>query len=101
MRDFGVRVIFEQESLDTADTDSEFMISIIESLCFSKRPKLLGSKVIRNLPLFFGGNIASDAIHAKPNYTREDKRCTHLTEGILIDQFQNPEKLNIFGELKR
>jgi len=31
MRDFGVRVIFEQENLDTADTDSELMISIIES----------------------------------------------------------------------
>lgn len=28
----GVRVIFEQESLDTADTDSELMISIIESI---------------------------------------------------------------------
>ena len=31
MRDSGVRVIFEQESLDTADTDSELMISIVES----------------------------------------------------------------------
>lgn len=31
MRNLGIRVIFEQESLDTADTDSELMISIIES----------------------------------------------------------------------
>ena len=31
MRDSGVRVIFEQESLDTADTDSELMVSIVES----------------------------------------------------------------------
>lgn len=31
VRDFGVRVIFEQENLDTADTDSELMISIVES----------------------------------------------------------------------
>ena len=31
MRDFGVRVVFEQENLDTADTDSELMISIVES----------------------------------------------------------------------
>ena len=31
MRDSGVRVIFEQENLDTADTDSELMISIVES----------------------------------------------------------------------
>lgn len=31
MRDSGVRVIFEQENLDTVDTDSELMISIVES----------------------------------------------------------------------
>jgi len=31
MRDLGIRVIFEQENLDTADTDSELMISIVES----------------------------------------------------------------------
>jgi len=28
----GVRVIFEQEDLDTANTDSDLMISIIESI---------------------------------------------------------------------
>lgn len=32
LRELGVRVIFEQEWLDTADTDSELMISIIESI---------------------------------------------------------------------
>ena len=31
MRDDGVRVIFKQENLDTAETDSDLMISIIES----------------------------------------------------------------------
>ena len=31
MKDSGVRVIFEQEDLDTADTDSELMIAIVES----------------------------------------------------------------------
>lgn len=31
MRDFSVRVIFEQENLDTADTDIELMISIVAS----------------------------------------------------------------------
>ena len=31
MKNSGVRVIFEQESLDTADTDSELMIAIVES----------------------------------------------------------------------
>lgn len=32
LKQFGVRVIFEQEELDTANTDSDLMISIIESL---------------------------------------------------------------------
>ena len=32
LRLLGVRVIFEQESLDTVDTDSDLMISIIESI---------------------------------------------------------------------
>lgn len=32
LKEHGVRVIFEQEGLDTADTDSELMISIIESI---------------------------------------------------------------------
>lgn len=32
LRTLGVRVIFEQEELDTANTDSDLMISIIESL---------------------------------------------------------------------
>lgn len=32
LKELGVRVIFEQEGLDTADTDSALMISIIESI---------------------------------------------------------------------
>ena len=32
LRTLGVRVIFEQEELDTANTDSDLMISVIESL---------------------------------------------------------------------
>ena len=32
LKTLGIRVIFEQESLDTSDTDSDLMISIIESI---------------------------------------------------------------------
>lgn len=32
LKELGVRVVFEQEGLDTADTDSALMISIIESI---------------------------------------------------------------------
>ena len=33
---------------------------------------ILGDDYIKNLPLFFGGNIAPDAIHAKKYYQRAD-----------------------------
>lgn len=59
---------------------------------------ILGKDAIRNLPLFFGGNIAPDAIHAKPNYQRADKKRTHLTEEISGEDFQNQEKLKTFHE---
>jgi len=32
LKTLGIRVIFEQESLDTANTDSDLMISIIEGI---------------------------------------------------------------------
>ena len=36
MRDLGIRVIFEQKNLDTADTHSELLISIVESFAQSE-----------------------------------------------------------------
>jgi len=56
----------------------------------NKLYSILGEGVIPDLPLFFGGSIAPDAIHAKPGYQREDKRHTHLTVGMPTDAFQNP-----------
>ena len=38
----------------------------------------LGDDIIKNVPLFFGGNIAPDAIHAKKDYQRADKVRVHL-----------------------
>jgi len=60
--------------------------------------KFLGESVIKDMPLFFCGNVAPDAIHAKPNYTREDKRHTHLTKDMPTDAFHNPDKLRLFHE---
>lgn len=57
-----------------------------------------GNDIIKNLPLFFCGNIAPDAIHTKPNYKREDKRHTHLTQDMPTDAFHNPVKLKIFHD---
>lgn len=41
LKQLGVRVIFEQEELDTAKTDSDLMISIIESLAQAENVKLI------------------------------------------------------------
>lgn len=57
--------------------------------------ELTGNR-ITNPALFFAGNIAPDAIHAKPGYQRSDKKRTHLTENISGGDFQNPEKLSLF-----
>lgn len=57
---------------------------------------VLGENIIKNLPLFFGGNIAPDAIHEKQGYQRADKKRTHFTEEISEEDFLNPEKIKIF-----
>ena len=44
---------------------------------------ILGGEVIKNLPLFFGGNLAPDAIHAKKDYQRADKKHSHLSTGYV------------------
>ncbi len=51
-----------------------------------------------DLPLFYSGNIAPDAIHARAGYKREFKKHTHLTEGIGGADFQNSEKVKIFHD---
>lgn len=43
LRTLGVRVIFEQEELDTANTDSNLMISIIESLAQAENESRSGN----------------------------------------------------------
>lgn len=58
----------------------------------------LGNDKFKSLPLFYSGNIAPDAIHARANYVRAFKKHTHLTEGISGGDFQNPEKVAIFHE---
>ena len=59
---------------------------------------LFGKENIKNLPYFFSGSIAPDAIHARANYERSMKKHTHLTEGISNSDFIYPDKLAIFRE---
>lgn len=58
---------------------------------------ILGSDVIKNLPLFFGGNIAPDAIHAKKDYQRADKKRSHLRDGISYG-YGYPEIAELFRD---
>lgn len=55
-----------------------------------------GGSVITNIPLFFGGNLAPDAIHAKKNYQRADKKRSHLCEGIRSYGYGYPEIAKLF-----
>lgn len=51
---------------------------------------------IKNIPLYYAGNIAPDCIHARENYQREMKRHTHLKDGIRDWNFLEPENLAVF-----
>jgi len=66
-------------------------LAIADRIC-----SLVGASAIQNTPLFFCGNIAPDAIHAKPGYQREDKRHTHLTKDMPTDSFHNAQMLKQF-----
>jgi len=59
---------------------------------------LLGGGVIKNIPLFFGGNLAPDAIHAKKDYQRIDKKRSHLCDGIRSYGYGYPEIAKLFKD---
>ena len=57
---------------------------------------VLGGNVIQNLPLFFGGSIAPDAIHAKADYQRADKKRAHFCDGIHLYGYGHPKSARLF-----
>jgi hypothetical protein len=59
---------------------------------------ILGSEVIKNYSLFLGGNIAPDAIHAKKDYQRADKKRSHLCDGIRSYGYGYPEIAKLFKD---
>ena len=59
---------------------------------------ILGEGIIKNLPLFFGGNIAPDAIHAIENYQRAYKKHSHLCDGIRSYGYGYPEMAQRFKD---
>ena len=75
-RSLGVRVIFEQEDLDTANTDSDLMISIIEAIAQSENES-------RSENIKWG--IKQRAANGSSKlYDRKCYGYTHDSEGSLI-----------------
>ena len=59
---------------------------------------ILGGDVIKNLPLFFGGTIAPDAVHARKNYQRAYKKHSHLCDDICSYGYGYPEINMLFKD---
>ena len=60
--------------------------------------KLLPEGTIKNLGQYYAGAIAPDAVHARVNYVRSDKKHTHLRDDIPDKDFINEPYLSLFRQ---
>ena len=51
---------------------------------------------IKNLSLYYCGNLAPDAIMARENYVREMKKHTHFKDGIPEDELAKKENFELY-----
>jgi hypothetical protein len=58
--------------------------------------EILGNSAIKNYPLFLGGNLAPDAVHARNDYQRSDKKRSHLCDGIRSYGYGYPDVAQLF-----
>lgn len=58
--------------------------------------ELVGDEKFNNIPLFYCGSIGPDAIHARTGFSREDKKKTHLRDGIRDKDFLTDENQELF-----
>ena len=73
------------------------MAGTVTHLAIAKRIlDKLPTGTIKNTGLFYAGSIAPDAIHAKKDYVRDDKKKTHMRLKIRDDNFHEHENLNLF-----
>ena len=91
LKQLGIRVIFEQEELDTANTDSDLMISIIESLAQAENESR-------------GANIKWGIKHRAALGTSKlyDRKCygyKHDKDGKLIIDEQKAENVKLIFDL--
>jgi len=56
------------------------------------------SGIIKDFPLFLAGNLTPDAIHAKQEYIREDKKHSHLCDGIRSYGYGYPKVTELFHD---
>lgn len=67
--------------------------------------RLAGEWGLSDIPLFFCGNLAPDAIMARDNYVRQMKKHTHFRDDIPTDDFHLEENFLLyqkrFDEFKR
>jgi hypothetical protein len=60
--------------------------------------KRLPEGTIQNMGLYYLGNLAPDAIHAREGYIRDFKKHTHLRDDILDKDFETESNRIIFHE---
>lgn len=92
LRTLGVRVIFEQEELDTANTDSDLMISIIESLAQAENES-------RSENIKWGIKKQRAASGTSKLYDRKCYGYIHDKYGKLIIDEQKAENVKLIFDL--
>lgn len=71
--------------------------TIVHFLVVNKILDKLSDKILVNRGLLYAGSIAPDAVHALPDYVRDDKRISHLRTDIRDAHFHLKESLELFN----
>jgi len=73
------------------------MAGVVTHLAIAERIiDKLPNELIANKALFYAGSIAPDAIHARVDYVRADKKHTHLRDDIRDIDFCKDENITLF-----
>ncbi|MDE6148507.1 MAG: zinc dependent phospholipase C family protein [Ruminococcus sp.] len=72
------------------------MAGIITHIVIADRIAHILDDRIKDVPLFFSGNIAPDSIHSRENFVRAMKKHTHLRDDIRDADFLKHESQELF-----
>lgn len=70
---------------------------VIADMLLGRMPGSI-TKRLKNLPLYYCGNLAPDAVMARDNYKREMKKHTHFKDGIPEDELSSPEYFRLYRQ---